>query len=321
MFVTHTCSGRDAAGRDRRSAVPRSGRAGAGRARPCWSAMISDDEDEARRSRDNVRLGREPARVRSATSGDAAARPRRPGSASAARSAGRAAARRSISAGDDDGERGRHGSHLAMAYRAAVRQMPGDRRRASSRPRGASSTGASSHGQGRRSDIRLRRQASSSPADLGLDAWRALPAAQQPSWPDDAGAARGRRDPGRHAAAGRRLARSTSCASGWPRSPAARRSCCRAATAPRRSQTSSQADVAGKVRVLLQMAVVLTYGASMPVVKLGRIAGQYAKPRSSDLDATGRPSYRGDMVNDLHRRAHARPAAASCAPTRPPRRR
>ena len=64
--------------------------------------------------------------------------------------------------------------------------------------------------------------------------------------------------------------------------------------------TSSQADIAGKVRVLLQMAVVLTYGAAMPVVKLGRIAGQYAKPRSSDIDATGRPSYRGDMVNDLH---------------------
>ena len=72
--------------------------------------------------------------------------------------------------------------------------------------------------------------------------------------------------------------------------------------------TSSQADIAGKVRVLLQMAVVLTYGASLPVVKLGRIAGQYAKPRSSDLDATGQLSYRGDMVNDLDRRPHARPA-------------
>jgi 3-deoxy-7-phosphoheptulonate synthase len=54
------------------------------------------------------------------------------------------------------------------------------------------------------------------------------------------------------------------------------------------------------VRVLLQMAVVLTYGASVPVVKLGRIAGQYAKPRSTDLDVMGRLSYRGDMVNDLH---------------------
>ena len=65
-------------------------------------------------------------------------------------------------------------------------------------------------------------------------------------------------------------------------------------------QTSSQSDIAGKVRILLQMSVVLTYGASMPVVKLGRIAGQYAKPRSSNMDATGRVSYRGDMVNDLH---------------------
>jgi 3-deoxy-7-phosphoheptulonate synthase len=54
-----------------------------------------------------------------------------------------------------------------------------------------------------------------------------------------------------------------------------------------------------KVRVLLAMAVVLTYGASMPVVKVGRWAGQYAKPRSSDLDATGLPSYRGDAVNGL----------------------
>src|SRR5690242_1326645 len=63
--------------------------------------------------------------------------------------------------------------------------------------------------------------------------------------------------------------------------------------------TSSQSDIAGKVRVLLQMSVVLTYGASMPVVKLGRMAGQYAKPRSTDLDAFGLPSYRGDMVNEL----------------------
>ena len=45
------------------------------------------------------------------------------------------------------------------------------------------------------------------------------------------------------------------------------------------------------------MAVVLTYGASMPVVKVARIAGQYAKPRSSDIDALGLTSYRGDMIN------------------------
>jgi 3-deoxy-7-phosphoheptulonate synthase len=53
-------------------------------------------------------------------------------------------------------------------------------------------------------------------------------------------------------------------------------------------------------RVLLQMAVVLTYGASLPVVKMGRMAGQFAKPRSSDTETQNGvtlPSYRGDIVN------------------------
>ncbi|MDN5744337.1 MAG: 3-deoxy-7-phosphoheptulonate synthase class II [Nocardioidaceae bacterium] len=55
-----------------------------------------------------------------------------------------------------------------------------------------------------------------------------------------------------------------------------------------------------KLRVLLQMAVVLTYAASVPVVKIGRLAGQYAKPRSSDTETRGDltlPAYRGDAVN------------------------
>lgn len=47
------------------------------------------------------------------------------------------------------------------------------------------------------------------------------------------------------------------------------------------------------------MAVVLTYGASLPVVKVGRIAGQYAKPRSASTDSLGLPVYRGDIVNSL----------------------
>ncbi len=53
-------------------------------------------------------------------------------------------------------------------------------------------------------------------------------------------------------------------------------------------------------RVLLQMAVVLTFGASVPVVKMGRMAGQFAKPRSSDSetqDGETLPSYRGDIIN------------------------
>ncbi len=53
-------------------------------------------------------------------------------------------------------------------------------------------------------------------------------------------------------------------------------------------------------KVLLQMAVVLTFGAGTPVVKLGRMAGQFAKPRSSDsetIQGTTLPSYRGDIIN------------------------
>ena len=59
-------------------------------------------------------------------------------------------------------------------------------------------------------------------------------------------------------------------------------------------------NVRNKLRVLLQMSVVLTYAGSVPVVKLGRLAGQYAKPRSSDLetrDGVTLPAYRGDAVN------------------------
>ena len=59
-------------------------------------------------------------------------------------------------------------------------------------------------------------------------------------------------------------------------------------------------NVRNKLRVLLQMAVVLTYAASVPVVKVGRLAGQYAKPRSSDMetrDGITLPAYRGDAVN------------------------
>ncbi len=62
-------------------------------------------------------------------------------------------------------------------------------------------------------------------------------------------------------------------------------------------------------RVFLQMAVVLTFAGSSPVVKLGRIAGQFAKPRSSPTERIGEvdlPSYRGDIVNDNAFTAEAR---------------
>ena len=69
---------------------------------------------------------------------------------------------------------------------------------------------------------------------------------------------------------------------------------------------NTEPHIKANIRTLLQMAVVLTYGASVPVVKIGRIAGQYAKPRSSPTDALGLPSYRGDMVNSLTPNAQAR---------------
>jgi len=58
--------------------------------------------------------------------------------------------------------------------------------------------------------------------------------------------------------------------------------------------------IRNRVKTVLQMAVVLTYAAQMPVVKLGRMAGQFAKPRSSDTETRGEvtlPAYRGDIVN------------------------
>lgn len=67
--------------------------------------------------------------------------------------------------------------------------------------------------------------------------------------------------------------------------------------------------IRGKLKTVLQMAVVLTYGASLPVVKIGRMAGQYGKPRSADeesRDGERLPSYRGDAVNGIDFTAQAR---------------
>ena len=71
-------------------------------------------------------------------------------------------------------------------------------------------------------------------------------------------------------------------------------------------ESNTEPHIRGNVKTLLQMAVVLTYGASTPVVKLGRIAGQYAKPRSSDMDSKGLLNYRGDIVNGVEPTEEAR---------------
>jgi len=74
--------------------------------------------------------------------------------------------------------------------------------------------------------------------------------------------------------------------------------------------TGATADsIRNRIKTILQMAAVLQYGASMPVIKVGRMAGQFAKPRSRDDERRGDislPAYRGDAVNDLEFTEEAR---------------
>lgn len=135
----------------------------------------------------------------------------------------------------------------------------------------------------------------------GLDAWRDLPAAQQPGWPD-----------------AEALASATETLASYPplvfagecdvlKSRLAEAALGRAFVLQggdcAETFVSATADnIRDRIKTILQMAAVLTYGASMPVVKVGRIAGQYAKPRSSHQETRGDvtlPAYRGDMVNDF----------------------
>jgi 3-deoxy-7-phosphoheptulonate synthase len=132
-----------------------------------------------------------------------------------------------------------------------------------------------------------------------LDHWRTLPIKQQPAWPDAdavaavsaeiatlpplvfAGEVDNLRDRLARAASGRAfLLQGGDCAETFA------------------GATAEQ--IRNRIKTVLQMAVVLTYGASMPIVKMGRMAGQFAKPRSSDTETRGDvtlPAYRGDIVN------------------------
>lgn len=142
----------------------------------------------------------------------------------------------------------------------------------------------------------------------GLDNWRSLTALQQPTWPDAqelksaterlaklpplvfAGEADGLK---KHLAAAQRgeafLLQGGDCAEIFSD-----------ATADR---------ISNRIKTILQMAVVLTYGGSMPIIKMGRMAGQFAKPRSSDeetIDGVTLPCYRGDAVNEFEFTPEAR---------------
>lgn len=128
--------------------------------------------------------------------------------------------------------------------------------------------------------------------------WRGRPAAQQPAWPDpDAVAAAEAELRGRPA-----LVAPAEVETLKTRLAAVARGeafLLQGGDCAETFAANTTDGIREKVRTLLAMAVVLTYGASVPVVKVGRWAGQYAKPRSADLDASGLPSYRGDAVNSL----------------------
>ena len=133
----------------------------------------------------------------------------------------------------------------------------------------------------------------------GLDNYRNLPAAQQPTWPNPEAVEAARAELAKlpplvfagevdilrarlaDAASGKAfLLQGGDCAETFAD-----------ATADR---------IRNRVKTMLQMAVVLTYGASMPVIKMGRMAGQFAKPRSSNEETRNGvtlPAYRGDAVN------------------------
>jgi 3-deoxy-7-phosphoheptulonate synthase len=138
--------------------------------------------------------------------------------------------------------------------------------------------------------------------------WRSLSAVQQPDWPDQAavdavlaqvsklpplvfaGEARTLQSALGNVAAGHGfLLQAGDCAESF--------------------EAFSANAIRDKLKVILQMAVVLTYGAGLPVVKVGRIAGQFAKPRSSPsevVDGVELPAFRGDIVNGVEPTPEAR---------------
>ena len=139
-----------------------------------------------------------------------------------------------------------------------------------------------------------------SPPEWTPQRWRLLAAAQQPTWPDEDHFERVLKElaalpPLVFAGEARRLvAALADVAQG-------RAFLLQAGDCAESFADFSADAIRDKLKVILQMAVVLTYGAGVPVVKVGRIAGQFAKPRSSTTERIGDleiDAFRGHMVND-----------------------
>ena len=130
--------------------------------------------------------------------------------------------------------------------------------------------------------------------------WRARPAGQQPDWPDEAELDRVLKTLSTLPPlvfAGEARALTTQLA----RVAAGEAFLLQAGDCAESFDAFAADPIRDKLKVILQMAVVLTYSAGVPVIKVGRIAGQFAKPRSSPTETIGGvelPSFRGHMVND-----------------------
>jgi 3-deoxy-7-phosphoheptulonate synthase len=131
--------------------------------------------------------------------------------------------------------------------------------------------------------------------------WRDRPAAQQPEWPDEAALDRALKQlstypPLVFAGEARALTHSLGKVADGQAFLLQAGDCAES------FEAFSADSIRDKLKVILQMAVVLTYSSGVPVLKVGRIAGQYAKPRSAPTETIGDlelPSFRGHMVNDI----------------------
>jgi 3-deoxy-7-phosphoheptulonate synthase len=145
-------------------------------------------------------------------------------------------------------------------------------------------------------------------ASWSPDSWRTKPALQQPNWPDAVEYESALKQlsgfpPLVFAGESRRLT------SELARVSQGKAFLLQAGDCAESFESFSADSIRERLKVILQMAVVLTYSAGVPVVKLGRIAGQFAKPRSADtetIDEVELPSFRGHLINDVAFTAEAR---------------